>query len=104
MSLLAQIVYAGMDFVIGFFLLVMATPIGWYDVYAFFLIGIGLMTLLKATLPPYTMMAKVFYGGSDTLIGTFMISNAYELGGPANGLGIFLLIRALLITVGIVFD
>jgi hypothetical protein len=82
-SLLAQIVYAGMDFVIGFFLLVMATPIGWYDVYAFFLIGIGLMTLLK---------------------GTFMISNAYELGGPANGLGIFLLIRALLITVGIVFD
>ena len=104
MSVVSKIVYSGVDFVIGGFLLFIAPRVGDSDIMAFWLIGIGVMTLMKATLPPNTMLAKVFYGGTDVLIGLFMLSSAASLGGPAASFGGVLLVRAGATVAGLIID
>jgi hypothetical protein len=103
-SFISKVVYSGVDFVIGGFLLFGAPRVGDTDVMALWLIGIGIMTLLKATLPPNTTLAKVFYGGTDLVISLFMLLNAAELGGPAGTLGGVLLARAVATVAGVIID
>ncbi len=104
MSIISKIVYSGVDFVIGGFLLFIAPRVGDSDIMAFWLIGIGVMTMLKATLPPDSMLAKVFYGGTDILIGLFMLSNAQSLGDPAGAFGGVLLLRSGATAAGLIID
>ncbi len=104
MSVVSKIVYSGVDFVIGGFLLFIAPRVGDSDIMAFWLIGIGVMTLMKATLPPNTMLAKVFYGGTDVLIGLFMLSSAQSLGGTAAAFAWVLLVRAGATAAGLIID
>lgn len=104
MSILSKIVYSGVDFVIGGFLLFVAPRVGDSDIMAFWLIGIGAMTMLKATLPPEMLLTKVFYGGTDLLIGLFMLSSATALGDPAGTFASILLVRAGATAVGIIIS
>jgi len=103
-SIISKIVYSGFDFVIGGFLLFVAPRVGDSDIMAFWLIGIGVMTLMKATLPPEMLLTKVFYGGTDILIGLFMISSATALGDPAGTFGGILLLRAGATAAGMIID
>jgi len=104
LSIISKIVYSGFDFIIGGFLLFVAPRVGDSDIMAFWLIGIGVMTLLKATLPPEMLLTKVFYGGTDVLIGLFMLANSAALGDPAGTFGGILLVRAGATAAGMIID
>jgi hypothetical protein len=104
LSVVSKIVYSGVDFVIGGFLLFLAPRVGDSDIMAIWLIGIGIMTVLKATLPPDMMLSKVFYGGTDLMIGLFMLSSAQTLGEPAATFGGVLLARAGATAAGLIID
>ncbi len=101
MTIISKIFYAGTDAFFSVFLLFIAPPIVWSDVIAFFLFGRALMTFVGASIPPYTMQSKIFYGGGDFLLGMFFLANAGTLGGPAGNIGTFLAIRATMTWVGI---
>lgn len=96
MSFISKVFYAGTDIVAAIFILFMATPVPWYDMVAFFMLGRAFMTMAGASLTPYTMESKVFYGGGDWLLGLFCVTNAYALGGPAGNIGTFLILRGTL--------
>ena len=104
MSVISKIAYSGVDFVIGFYLLFVFPRVGDSDIMAFWLIGIGVMTLLKATLPPNMLITKVFYGGTDILIALFMFSNAQAFGEPVTAFAWILLLRSAATAAGVIID
>jgi len=59
------------------------------------------MALVGASITPYTIESKVFYGGGDVLMGFFLTSNAVAIGGIAGNFGTFMVIRGIMTWVNI---
>jgi hypothetical protein len=95
MSFISRIFYGGTD--IAFCIYLFFVPqIPGTDILLFFMFGRAAMTLAGAYIPPYTIESKVFYGGSDLLMGLFLIFNSVALGALAGSFGEFLLFRGML--------
>lgn len=100
MSFISRIFYGGTDIVFSVFLF-FAPQIAWLDLVSMFMFGRAMMTLVGASITPYTIESKVFYGGSDLLMGLFLISNSVAIGGLAGNFGTFLVIRGIMTCVNI---
>lgn len=100
MSFISKIFYGGTDFVFSIYLF-FAPQITGLDMVSFFMFGRAMMTMVGASITPYTIESKVFYGGSDLLMGLYLISNSVALGGLAGNFGMFLVIRGIMTCVNI---
>ncbi|MFA6330350.1 MAG: hypothetical protein WCX64_06780 [Candidatus Micrarchaeia archaeon] len=100
MSFISRIFYGGTDIVFSVFLF-FAPQIAWLDLVSMFMFGRAMMTLVGASITPYTIESKVFYGGSDLLMGLFLISNSVAIGGLAGNFGTFMVIRGIMTCVNI---
>lgn len=95
MSFISRIFYGGTDLVFSATLF-FAPQIAWLDLVSMFMFGRAMMTMVGAHITPYTLESKVFYGGSDLLMGLFLIANSVEIGGLAGNFGAFLVFRGIL--------
>ncbi|MFA5247198.1 MAG: hypothetical protein WC408_04900 [Candidatus Micrarchaeia archaeon] len=95
MSFISRIFYGGTDLLFSVFLF-FAPQIAGLDLVTFFMFGRAMMTLVGAHITPYTMESKIFYGGSDVLMGLFLLANASALGGMTGNFGLFMLIRGIM--------
>jgi len=95
LSFISRIFYGGTDLVYSAFLF-FAPQIAWLDMVSMFMFGRAMMTLVGASITPYTIESKVFYGGGDVLMGFFLTSNAVAIGGLAGNFGTFMVIRGIM--------
>ena len=100
MSIISRIFYGGTDVVFSVYLF-FAPQIAWLDLVSMFMFGRAMMTMVGASITPYTIESKVFYGGTDLLMGFFLISNSVALGELANTFGLFMMFRGVLTCVNI---
>jgi hypothetical protein len=95
MSFVSRLFYGGTDLVFSVYLF-FAPQIAWLDLVSMFMFGRAMMTMVGASITPYTIESKVFYGGSDALMGLFLIANSVAIGSLAGNFGTFLLIRGIM--------
>jgi hypothetical protein len=94
-TIISRLFYGGTDFLFSIYLF-FAPQTALLDLVTFFLFGRAMMTLVGASLPPYTMESKLFYGGTDVLMGLYLIANAVEIGALAGNFGTFIVIRGMM--------
>lgn len=100
MTIISKLFYAGTDIFFSLYLF-LAPPVAWLEMLVFFMFGRAMMTLVGASIPPYTMASKVFYGGTDVLMGLFLWANAADIGSLAGNIGSFLIFRGFLTWINI---
>ena len=95
MSIVSRIFYGGTDLVFSIYLFFAPQTAG-LDMVTFFMFGRAMMTMVGAHITPYTLESKVFYGGSDLLMGFYLLANSVSIGPLAGNFGAFLVFRGLL--------
>jgi len=100
MSIISRIFYGGTDLVFSVFLF-FAPQVAWMDLVSMFMLGRAMMTIVGAHITPYTIESKIFYGGSDVLMGLFLMSNAVAIGWISGEFGTFMLLRGIMTWVNI---
>ncbi len=95
MSIVSRLFYGGTDLLFSVYLF-FAPQVAWLDMVTFFMFGRAMMTLVGAHITPYTMESKLFYGGSDVLMGLFLLANSMSIGALSGNYGTFLVFRGIL--------